>query len=122
MFEAYINGLRLQRRKMRDLNPSTFRHRRTVVDRPSPTGASSSGWSSWIAGVRSEVIAIAWPWAIIQHGVPALDPMRIQSNLLLLGRDDRMLNEQQTLGALLVLVTQLDWHPHALKACSVASP
>ena len=118
MFEAYINGLRLLRRRLLDLDPSVFRHRRTVRD-PTNLSGVSGGWSSWTTGAGSGVVALAWPWFIIQRGALALEPMGIQSNLLLLDAADQPLSETQTMAALLALVNRLDWHPHAEWACTV---
>ena len=80
--------------------------------------SACSGWAIWIAGGGTAGIAIAWPWAFIEPGVPAIDTMQIQSNLLLLDAAERPLPEYQALGVLVHVVNSLDWHTHARKVCS----
>ena len=116
MFETYINELRLLRRNALDLEPATFRHVQTIRD-PHNKLATDSGWALWTAGEYLESVAIAWPWGLIQHGIPAIDPLQIQSNLLLLDTVGHPLPEYQGLATLVYLVNRLAWHSHALQAC-----
>ena len=116
MFETYINELRLLRRSGLDLDPATFRHVQTIRD-PANKLAAYSGWALWTAGDCRESVAVAWPWGLIQHGIPAIDPLQIQSNLLLLDAVGHPLPEYQGLATLVHLVNRLAWHSHALEAC-----
>jgi len=116
MFEAYINELRLLRRHASDLDPGAFHHLQTIRD-PASTLSAYSGCAIWVAGSGDGSIAVAWPWAFIQQGIPAIDPLRIQSNLLLLDAADRPLPEYQALGVLVHVVNRLEWHVHAREAC-----
>ena len=116
MFEAYINKLRLLRRHASELDPTAFHHMQTIRD-PKSKLAAYSGWAIWIAGSDRESIAISWPWGFIQHGIPAIDPLQIQSNLLLLDASERPLPEYQALGVLVHVVNRLEWHMHAREAC-----
>jgi len=117
MFESYINKLRLLRCHATDLKARDFRHRQTVWDPQSKLGACS-GWTLWVTGSDSDASAIAWPWGFIEHGVPAIDPMQIQSNLLLLDAAGRPVPGHQALGVLVSVVNCLEWHLHAREACA----
>ena len=83
MFEAYLDGLRLLRRRASELDPNTFFQLDTALD-PQGKLANCSGWSLWAGGCESERIGLLFPWGFIQHGIPAIDPLRIQTNLMLL--------------------------------------
>lgn len=116
MFEEYINQLRLLRRYAPDLDPAAFRHVQTIRD-PASKLAAYGGWALWAAGIDSQSIAIAWPWGFIQHDIPAIDPLQIQSNLLLLDAFDSPLPEYQALAVLVHVANRLEWHVHAREAC-----
>jgi hypothetical protein len=115
MFEAYINDLRLLRRNASELDPGEFHHVQTIRG-PQSTLAALSGWTLWLAGSTADRIALAWPWALIQHGIPAIDPLQIQSNLLLLDQAAQPMREYQALGVLVHVVNRLGWHVHAREA------
>lgn len=118
MFEAYINGLRLLRRKAVDLDPAAFNNLETIRDQ-SLALAPYAGWSLWIAGTANERVALVWPWGIIQHGIPAIDPLQIQTNLLLLDDSGCPLPEYQSFAALVHTVNRLEWHGLARTACGL---
>ena len=120
MFEAYINELRLLRRRALDLDPGSFQHIQTSRD-PDSKLSASSGWTLWAAGIDNQRVAIAWPWGLIRQGIPAIDPMQIQSNLLLLDPDERPMTEYQALGELVHVVNRLEWHAYAQDACGEPS-
>lgn len=121
MFEAYINELRLLRRNSLDLDAANFRHVQTTRD-PENRLAARSGWALWTAGSYRESVAISWPWGVIQHDIPAIDPLQIQSNLLLLDTTGRPLPEYQGLATLVHLVNQLAWQSYALESCRKPPP
>lgn len=116
MFEAYLNKLRLVRRHASQLDPADFRHDQTIRD-PASKLAACSGWALWTTGLDAQSIALSWAWGFIQHGIPVIDPLQIQSNLLLLDAAERPLPEYQALGVLVHVVNRLEWHMHAREAC-----
>ena len=113
MFEAYINGLRMLRVRASTLDAAAFYARKTVCERGS---SSLRGWSSWAAGRDCDTMAVSWPWMLIADGVVALDPMRIQSNLLVMDDLDKPLGEHSSTKVLLAIVDRMPWQRYALKA------
>jgi hypothetical protein len=116
MFETYINGLRLLRRRASQLDPNAFFELETVRDTHGKL-ATCSGWSLWAGGAGTERIGLLWHWGFIQYDIPAIDPMRIQTNLLLLDDSEHMISEYQAVGALVNLINHLRWQDHARAAC-----
>lgn len=119
MFEAYLNSLRLARRHVVDLEPSAFRHLQTVRD-PKSKLANCSGWSLWVADVGIQSFAVAWPWGIIEYGIPVADALGIQSNLLLLDDAGSIVAENLASAIHVQLVESLDWRDQARSICGVA--
>jgi Domain of unknown function (DUF4902) len=118
MFEAYLNSLRLVRCHARDLEPSAFRHMQTVRD-PKSTLAACGGWSLWVADSGTEKLALAWPWNIIEFGIPVTDVLGIQSNLLMLDDTGIILHENLASAICLQLVERFDWRDRARLICGV---
>lgn len=119
MFEAYLDSLRLVRCHARDLEPSAFRHMQTVRD-PNSKVAACGGWSLWVADSGSENFAVAWPWGIIEFGIPVADTLGIQSNLLLLDDTGTILHENLASAICLRLVESLDWRIQARSICGLS--
>jgi hypothetical protein len=117
MFEYVLDELRLRRFMQADLDPALFRHLRTVKSSEAPE-KQCNGWALWVAGESKDTVALAWPWSFIQPGVPAIDPLKIQSNLLLLDDKGELLSEYQTVATLVYLVNRLDWNSQANTACA----
>ena len=59
---------------------------------------------------------LSWPRTLIEHGVLVIDPLRAQSNLLLLGTDGVPISEYQSMARLLHICNCLTWHAHARDA------
>jgi hypothetical protein len=118
MYEAYIDGLRLERRLATELNASGFRPEALAAD-AIVDPARRSGWALWVAGEPEHLVAIAWPWAFIEMGIPAINPVQIQTNVMLVDQAGRPLSESDALGALVNLVNQLAWQVHARRACDL---
>ena len=115
MFEAYINRLRTQRVSVAKLGPPAFTHRRSLCDAFAAPGCQCSGWSSWSSEGEYGPWAIAWPWNVIRQNLVVPDPMRIQSNLLLVDEQALLVTEQRALATLLLLITGLEWQRFALR-------
>lgn len=118
MFEDYLNSLRLARRRVVDIEPSVFHHSQTVRD-PKSKLANCAGWSLWIADLGTQSLAVAWPWGIIEFGIPVADALGIQSNLLLLDGAGSIIDENLASAFHLQLVESLEWRDQARLICGV---
>lgn len=116
MFEYVLDELRLRRFMQADLDPASFRHLRTVKSSRAHE-EQCTGWALWVAGASKDTVALAWPWSFIHPGVPAIDALKIQSNLLVLDLKGEPLSEYQTVGALVYLINSIDWNCKANAVC-----
>ncbi len=103
----------MRRVRANTLDAALFTVRKTVCERSCP---SLRGWSSWVAGRDSETLALNWPWGLIAEGVVALDPLRIQSNLLMIDDFDQPLDERASTRVLIELIDRMPWQGSAMKA------
>ncbi|MBL8286640.1 MAG: hypothetical protein JNL85_01530 [Rubrivivax sp.] len=77
--------------------------------------AVRQGQSLWAAAHRGEPLGLAWDWAEVCDSVVALsDPMKVLSNVRLLGDDGLPLGEAEHIVHLNSAVHELDWQPHAM--------
>ena len=113
MFEAYINALRTRRMQVHDLTALAFRHLRTVCVQSASDGTGLTGWAKWAADADGSPVGLVWAWAEIQHGAIALDPSRIQSNLLLVCQRGEPLGAREATSAIIRLVHALEWQAFA---------
>jgi len=116
VFEYVLDELRLRRFMQADLDLASFRHLRTVKSLRTHE-EQCTGWALWVAGASKDTVALAWPWSFIHPGVPAIDPLKIQSNLLVLDVKGEPLSEYQTVGALVYLINSIDWNCKANAVC-----
>lgn len=116
MFEAYINALRMRRMQVHDLTALAFRHLRTVCVESASDRVGLTGWAKWAADADGSPVGLVWPWAEIQHGGIALDPSRIQSNLLLVCPRGEPLGAREATSAIIRLVHALEWQAFARSA------
>lgn len=76
--------------------------------------AARQGQALWAASHGGEPLGLAWDWAEVRDQVVALcDPMKVLSNVRLLGDDGEPLGEAERIVHLNSAVHELDWQPHA---------
>ena len=77
--------------------------------------AARQGQALWAASHRGEPLGLAWDWAEVRDDVVALcDPMKVLSNVHLVGDDGAPLGEAERIVHLNSAVHELDWQPHAM--------
>lgn len=76
--------------------------------------AARQGQALWGAWHRGEPLGLAWDWAEVCGNVVALcDPMKVLSNVRLVGEDGLLLSDAERIVHLNSAVHELDWQPHA---------
>ena len=81
------------------------------------------GQSVWGGMSPQGLVGLAWQWAQLHPGVFALvDPMAVQSNLMLLGSDGSRLSPMARAMVHNRLIAGLDWHAEASRALKHSRP
>jgi hypothetical protein len=81
-----------------------------VSQYPDPEAHLNYGQVLWGVGADDDRIGIAWDWAEVKAGVPAMiDPMTLATNAVLVTNDGQRLDDGQQLLKLHAAINRLNW-------------
>lgn len=80
-----------------------------------PESGADYGQVLWTATVDKRLVGMAWDWAAVAKGAVAMtDPLNILSNIVLYGRDRRILSDDEQKMHFATAVHGLPWQTHVL--------